>query len=855
MRARPLLHPRTLVYLYRRRLRVHAIPELLAGVGIATAVALVFAVSVANSSIIGSASQVVRKVAGPASLQLRTRDDEGFPQGLLARVRHLRGVKQAAPVFEQTATIDGPRGQHVVLDLVGADLSLTTLDGLTKMLPIDALAPDRLALSSHVAQQLGIAAASAQRSTLVVRLRGRRFMLKVSAVFGNEAVGALAQAQVAVMHIHVLQQLAGLPGRITRIFVESEPRHEGAVRGELETLAAGRLTVAPGDQDLTLLRQALRPSGQASEFFAAISALLGLLLAFNAILLTVPERRQMIADRRVEGARRSAIVQMVFAQALFLGLAASLAGLLAGYLLSLGAFHQSSPGYLAQAFVLGSNIVIGLRPVLLALVGGVLATCLASMIPLLDLRRSRALDAIYREDGRPGNALATGVRQTLFALALVLALVASVLFVAIPALALIASILLALATVLALPLAFSLTLGAANLMARHSERLTILPVAIASLRGTGLRSLALVTTGAIAIFGSIALGGARGDLLRGLRDFAQTNVADGQIRVLSPGYTPETTSFPAGNSASRIARLPGVIGVHTVQSEFMALPDRRVVILARPPGTDAALLRSQLISGNFTAALRHLGAGGWVAVSAQIAQEQRVALGQTLRLPTPTGTAHLRLAATTTNYGWPGGAVLVNSADYSRLWGTRTPSAIVVELAPRSNVALVQREIAVALGPDSGLEAVTAATWVNRFDRLAQEGLSRLGEISTLLVIAAIFAMAAALGSNIWQQRTSMASLRLAGASPRRLRRLLLVESTLILGTGCVSGAVAGIYGQLIIDAYLKQVTGFPVASLAAGWRPLVILALVLVIALAIVAVPAFSASRVPGTLALSLDE
>ena len=844
----------TVVRLYRRRLRVHAVPELLAGVGVALAVALVFAVTVANSSILGSASQVIHKVTGPASLQLRARTDEGFSQQLMGRVQGLAGVRQAAPVLEQTATINGASGRRVIVDLAGADVGLTIFDGLAHTLPIAALTPGAVALSSKTALELGITAAGVQRR-VSVRLRGRLFALKVSAVLGSEAAGALSQSLVAVMPLQTLQQLAGLPGRVTRIFIETEPGHERAVRDELERLASGRMTVAAGDQDLTLLRQALRPSNQASEFFGAISALLGLLLAFNAILLTVPERRRMIADLRVTGARRGAIVQMVIFQALCLGLAASAVGLLAGYVLSLGVFHQSSPGYLAQAFVLGSNVVIGLRPVVLALVGGVLTTCVASAAPLLDLRRSRALDAVYREEGAPGNALAAGARRSLFALALALAVSASALFVVVPSLALLASILLALATMLAIPLSFALTLRAARALTRRSERLTILPVALASLRGTGLRSLALVTTGAIAIFGCVALGGARSDLLRGLHNFAQADVADGQVWVLNPGYTPETTSFPADGYPYRIDQVHGVLAIHRFQSEFMDLQHRRVVILARPPGTGMALLKTQLLTGDYALALRRLAAGGWVAASSQLAQEQHVGLGGTLRLPTPTGTAYLRLAATTTNFGWPGGAMLMNSAEYSRLWATRTPSALVVEFAPGTNLVLARHEITAALGAASGLEVIAAGTWVGRFDTLAQEGLSRLGEISTLLVIAAILAMTAALGSHIWQQRTTLASLRISGGSPPRLRRLLLVESTLILGTGCVVGVIAGIYGQLIIDGYLKQVTGFPVASFATGWRPLAILALVLASALAVLAAPAFSASRVSPALALALDE
>ena len=86
-----------------------------------------------------------------------------------------------------------------------------------------------------------------------------------------------------------------------------------------------------GLSGLRLLRQTLVPSNQASTLFAAISVLLGFLFAFNAMLLTVPERRQVIAGLRVDGTRRSAILQMVVFQALCLGVVASVLGLAVGY--------------------------------------------------------------------------------------------------------------------------------------------------------------------------------------------------------------------------------------------------------------------------------------------------------------------------------------------------------------------------------------------------------------------------------------------------------------------------------------------------------------------------------------------
>jgi ABC-type lipoprotein release transport system permease subunit len=136
-------------------------------------------------------------------------------------------------------------------------------------------------------------------------------------------------------------------------------------------------------------------------------------------------------------------------------------------------------------------------------------------------------------------------------------------------------------------------------------------------------------------------------------------------------------------------------------------------------------------------------------------------------------------------------------------------------------------------------------------DSSASEGLSQLGEISELLILAAILAMAAALISSIWQRRISLAGLRLEGTRPDRLRRILLMETVLMLSAGCLTGTIAGVYGQLVIDGYLKHVTGFPVASFATGQRPLEIFLFVVAIVLGAASIAGWLASRVAPTFAL----
>jgi putative ABC transport system permease protein len=850
--TRRLLSPGALAYFYRRRLRAHATQELLAGVGVAVAVALVLAAGVAQSSITGATRQVVRAVIGPANLELRARGPRsaGFPESMLSKVEHLPGVAQAAPLLERSIRIVGPGGHSASVYVAGTDVSLAVLNGLGRTLPLDALGPGVIGLSSASASALGVSKAN---QTVTLLIGGVRKTMRVSALLGGEEIGALSGAVVGVMPLASMQTLLDEPGRVTRVLVRSAPGQASRVAAELSGLAGGSLIAGGAEEDVGLLEEALRPSGQASALFAIIGALLGFLLAFNAILLTVPERRQAIADLRLAGTPRSAIVQLAAFQALCLGVAATGVGVAIGYVLSLTLLQQST-GYLAEAFAISGATVIDAKSVIVAAVGGVLITFLASSVPLADLRRRLPRDAIYRDEGVPGNALRSGAQRGLFALSVGLLAAASVLYALEPGAALAASVLLALATVVAVPVAFASVLAAARWVSEHSPRMPTLAMALGGLQGTTLRSLALAATGAVALFGSVALGGARANLLSGIHGFAHAYARDAPVWVGEPEDNQATGRLVGDGGQRAIARLSAVASVKAFGGAFLTVGKRRVWVIARPPGGARNVLVSQAVGGAGAAAEadRRLAEGGWVAISQQIASERHVRIGGVLSLPTPTGPRAYRIAALTSNLAWSPGVVFMGTRDFSVAFASTAPSALAV--TPRAGVAVseVIAEIHGVLGAGSGLEVASAARREAKIDALTGEGLGQLGVISTLLVIAAVLALAAALTSSIHQRRGALASLRLTGAAPGRLRRILAVEAALMVGAGCVTGAVAGVYGQYVIDAYLRHVTGFPVAGAGASGRPFVVLVVVLAAAFAIVAVPAWLASRVSPAVALS---
>lgn len=845
----------TLIYLYGRRLRTHPVQEALAGVGVAIGVALVFAVQVANGSITSGSGEIVKSIVGPATLQLASRSPEGFSERLAAAAGGLPGVAQAAPVLELSGTVIGPNKRSVPIQIASANATLAVLDGLGRTLPLQRIEPQAVMLPSAAAKALGVSAAlsaaiSTPRPIVRLQVRGRSVAVKVSAVLGSATVGALSDAMVVIAPLQLVQRITAMQGRVSSVLVQARKGHAAQVRRELIALAGGRLTVAPAGQDVQLLRQATIPNGQATSFFAFVSALVGALLAFNAMMLSVPERRRVIADLRLQGARPIDLVKMLMFQAVALGLLASLIGVAAGDLLARTVFRQT-PGYLAAAFPLSAQTVIGATPVAISLIGGVAVTCLAAASPLLDLRRSRAIDAVNREAGEPGQALAQRAQRTLFVAAVALVAITSGVLLVDPSAVIGATLALVLATLMAIPMAFTALIVAAQRLAQRTSSMNMLLIAVRASRATTVRSLALAATGAIAVFGTVVAQGSHRDLLHGLYGDYSQYVSTASVWITNKGDELATDTFAAGSLPQRIGRIPGVADVRPYQGQFLDLAGRRVWLIARSPQASKIVPSSQVVQGSAAEADRRLRKGGWITVSAQLARAAGARLGSRMSIPTPTGAVSYRVAAITTNLGWASGAIILNDNDYLRAWRVRDPTALEINVSPGASAAVVAGRIATLVGGSSGLRVQTSAQRAAQANALAREGLSRLTQISLLLTIAAALAMASAMGASIWQRRPALASLRMQSFQPAQLRVILAWESAMVLLTGCVIGLAAGLYGHFLSDNFLRLTTGFPAPFSPQPTQLLQTILIVTAASLAVLLAPGYAASLTPPVLAL----
>ncbi len=831
----------TLFRLYRIRLRDHPIQELLAGSGIAVGVALVFGVLIANTSITASAGEAVHSVIGSAQLQIAARSTDGFSEHLANQASTLNGVKDSAYLLRVNATVVGPSGRQSI-QLVGVTAGIVGFGGsATQDLGAgESLLTGGIGLPSSVGSAIG----AKPGASVTVLAAGQAHRVAVRGVLNSGVIGALANSHVAVTLLPTAQTLVGEPQRVTQVLIRTDPGAEQQVALELRKLAIGRADIEPADKELQLLNATARPTNQSTTLFAGISIMVGCLLAFNAMLLTVPERRRLIAELGTEGYTSSQLRTMLAFEASVLGLLASLVGVALGDVLAHTVLHQV-PIYLAVAFPVGTNQVIHLSTVLVAIGFGVLATLFACLAPVIDLRSDGPADAVLHRPGEPGQSISKKTTAKLGALGAGIVVVVTVAVLLDTSLTVVGGILLALAAICLIPLIFNAVTAGLRPISKRI-RGSMLSVAVIELDATTTRSVALAAVAALAIYGSVAIGGARSDLTRGLNATFAEYLGTTSIWVTTAGNDLTTNSFRPEQTVTKIAREPGVASAHGYQGGLLDIGLRRMWVIARSPADNAIIPGGQLIEGNARRASALLQRSGWIAVSSVFAAEHHLRVGRPFDLPTPSGLVFLRVAAVTSNIGWPPGVIILNTNDYSHYWQTANLAAIEVNLKPGVAPSVGKHEVEQAIEPRQGLRVQTTREREAQFDNNAREGLQSLADIATLLVIAAALALALALSTSIWQRRTRLASLKAQGYDRWQLWRSLLIESAIVLSIGCADGAILGVYGHALANRWLKLTTGFPAPFSLGGLNVLLTLGLVAGIALAVVALPGYSAATVP---------
>ncbi len=564
-----------ILFIYRARLRQGsvAVQELLAVLGIAIGVALLFASQVTSTSLDGSVRQLSKQLVGEMQYQLDARGPEGVSERIVAEARSLAGVRAALPLLEQEASVIGPDGRASV-DLIGADPRFASIGGpLLRHFGTRQLAFQQvIALPAPIAAAIGAGPPLVQSSTLEHtgsgaagpsrrRVASRPIELQIGTrvvrtILGStlqEAdVGALVHSPVALAPVAYAQRVGGMRGRVTRVFVQVRPGRRTEVSAGLARLAsAWHLNLEPADFDATLFAVASAPAQQGESLFSAVSAIVGFLFALGAMLLTVPERRRMIEAMRRRGATRAMTVQALMFDALVIGVLACALGVLLGLFLSVEVFH-AQPGYLSFAFPVGSQRVVTWPTVALTVGAGLLAAFVGVMAPLRAILARPLRFSAAAERAPRGSTVFRVILGTVC-----LAITTLILLLR-PQAAVAGSFTLIVALLALLPLLFDgIVAGFTGIQRHFHAASTVLALEELKDPQTRVRSLAVAATGAIAVFGSVAIAGAQHNLQSGLNRTAYewNHVTNLWVSPSGVENTLATTPFPA-SIASKLKGLP-----------------------------------------------------------------------------------------------------------------------------------------------------------------------------------------------------------------------------------------------------------------------------------------------------------
>lgn len=801
---------RLLFKFYRRHLRVQPVRELMAVGGVAAGVALLFAVQVAHRSITGSFEEISHGVAGRATLEVAARSPEGFSESVSEEIKRIPGVKAAAPIFQLPIVVIGPRGRRA-LTLLGADEQVTPLGGTLSLRFEHAGESSHrglMVLTSKTASAIGVRPGENMR----VLVGERTENVALDATISSEELGAASESPIAAAPMAIVQSLAGLHGRVTRVLIQPRPGRERAVRAELSGRFGERLNVRPVDTEAQLLGTAAGPEKQVTLLFGAISLLAGIILAFNALLLASEERGHFIAYLLETGTPDGLILASLAFDALLLGVIGSVIGLVAGDAISLVAY-RTVPGYIAAAFAIGGQRVIGADTVLLALAGGMAAAFTAASIPAFVILRASAAsepDAVGRTISltrklRISDTLVFACGAALFCVSVATALLT-------PSMTVTALLGLTGGLVICLPMISRHLLAVAGAASQRSGDPSA-RLSVAELRGSPARSIALLATGTVAALLMIVIGGSVADVQHAVSRGASDLLSSASVWV-KPGGAENvygTQPFAYEETQRDLRRSAAVSSVLVWRNSFLDLPGRRVWVLGVPSETPDQIAPSQLIEGSLATADRRIREGGWVAVSQPIAREKHLHLGARFQLPTPAGYASFRLAATIADYGWLPGAIVMSANDHAKLWSASTASVLAVSLRPGVSPDMGREAVQAALPKASALAVESSGERRAEVSAVLGSTLQRLNDTAIVVIIATIVSVIALMIGAIWQRRGRLNSLMSIGMSTGQFARLISYESASVLLSGCVIGITAGLLGQLLIDRWLHQTTSAPV--------------------------------------------
>ncbi len=815
-----------------RHLRVHLLRGLLGLAAVTLGVALFVSSNVTITSVRASMQATARTLAGEAQWRVTRGRSLGVELALLDRIRTIPGVI-AAPVIQSSAALVEPRGGSLLV--LGVDfwndslLRLYKFQGQvdTNAFVATALVPDGILVTGEFARKHHLQIGSPVRLNTPHGLQD----LHVTGLLTDSGPAKALGGNFGIMELHAAQRLFGRPGFVDRI----EVAH--ATRAHLQQVCPD-YEIAPAARGASMLDDALARI-DSLQAVSLIALLVGLLIIYNSVQISVEERLKEIGTLRALGTTRGQIFGILLMEWGVVGALGSLLGIGVGYGLSKGLLAYTAHTLNALIPLIDiREVKIAPLTTILALVLGIGATAAAAAIPAwkvihlspLELLRPYGLRAFSRPD--------QGVKVGLLCFCLGAGLVALTRIS--PTAGLAATSLIFLGVAIMLP---GILLKLAFRVRPLLQRLFRLEGFLAAdnmIKFPQRTALTAVTLG-----GALAMMVATATLVEGFRAATTAWITEALPFDLAVMSTDFSTSIYSDQTVPKsletaMRRLPGIEVTYGVRLAFAGYRGSDILILGIETRSFLEIHRRRGMTGwaRRLADPKVVGpmtSGKGIVVSENFAALFGIETGSRIELPTPSGPRSFQVVGTVEDYSWPHGVVLMDLDVVQALWKDDRLTYVDARVQPGIDREKLRAQLANALAGRYSLFVYDK----EQIRRVSDDVLLQTVAVANIQVtIAIVIGFLGIVNSqliSVLQRTREIGLLRAVGMTRKQVARMVVIEGVFIALVGGIIGVGGGLIGGwLPLRLFTFAITGYQY-PIVVPWRH-ILLALVVAVLVGLLA-------------------
>ncbi|MBI5593268.1 MAG: ABC transporter permease [Deltaproteobacteria bacterium] len=784
--------------------------------GICLGVAAMVSIDIVNKSVIHSFEDSISQVTGRATLQI-TEGESGFPEKLLDLVQNVSGVEYAVPVIETNANLTG--GSERSLMILGVDVLQDhkirdySIRDETADIPDPLLflaKSDSILLTRAMAEREGIKMDQGIRLQTVQGIK----TFYVRGLLDPEGPARVAGGDIAVMDIYAAQMVFGKEGRIDRIDVSFLPGETlDAMKERIQRLLPEGYSVDTPAARTRQVEILLNRFQKATGFISLMAMFIGMYLIYNAVSISVVQRRREIGILRALGTKRSEIISLFLGETVAFSAIGSALGIGLGFVfakLTIGAVSQT----VSEAFIRTSVTALSFSwETLVRDVGfGILASLSAAAFPAISSVRITPVSAIravpYSEDGfmfgkRVKIAVALFISLAVLNFAAYKTADASssgnYAFAFASGVFLLVGISILAPVFLKWFITFfhrfiSSGFGAAGRLAGMNLQKNI------SRNGVAIS----------AILGSIALFVGSADINSSFQD-SVFEWMDSVLRadiLVSSGHLVMGGSLNIpmpGETLKEIERIPGVRSVEPFRRIYLNYDGRKTLMESVDVAYRMGYCPFMIAEGNREDMLRLLPRQDNIAINEAFAARNRIKPGDSLDLSTPNGPVRFGVAAVIVSYASDSGTILMDIHTYRRHWQDNLVDKFDIRVKSKEDISSVCRGILDRMGKERKLFVLSSQEFKEEVRKVLDRSFVVTNATNVLMLIIAGFGIIVTLLASVLERTREIGVLRSIGMKRSQVSGVIIIESAIIGIVGGLLGCMGGIlFGWIGFDGFLR---------------------------------------------------